>query len=132
MRVNRRDCVKKLTVAVVTSVLSRTTTAERTDFPQPIQLHVELDVIPGKEKELEKGFREDFTPVISKQPGFVEVKLLRFTKAFVGKERAPYRLLISFEREEQRLQWVANPEHQRIWPSIGKTLRSQPNSVTLY
>lgn len=133
MPVNRRNCLKKLVAAGATGFLfNNASTAASTGPAHPIQLHVELDVIPGKEKDLEEGFRKSFTPVISKQTGFVEVRLLKFTKAFEGKEIAPYRLLISFETEEQRLQWVANPEHQRIWPSIGKSLRNQPNSVILY
>lgn len=133
MPVSRRNCLKKLAAAGATGVLfSSTTTAAPSGPAHPIQLHVELDVVPGKEKELEEGFRKSFSPVIRKQPGFVEVRLLKFTKAFEGKEIAPYRLLISFETEEQRLRWVANPEHQRIWPSIGNALRYQPNSVLLY
>jgi heme-degrading monooxygenase HmoA len=133
MPVSRRNCLKKLGAAGATGfLLSNTTMAARSGPAQPIQLHVELDVTPGKEKEMEEAFQESFSPLIRKQPGFVEVKLLKFNKAFEGKEIAPYRLLISFETDEQRLQWVANPEHQRIWPKIGKTLRYEPNTVILY
>jgi heme-degrading monooxygenase HmoA len=132
MPVSRRNCLKKLATAGATGVLfSRTITATPSAPAHPIQLHVELDVIPGKEKELEEGFQRFFS-VIRKQPGFVEVRLLKFAKAFEGKEIAPYRLLICFETEEQRLRWVANPEHESVWPSIGKALRYQPNTVILY
>lgn len=132
MTVSRRNCLKRLAAAGTASVFLSSATAATPSGPaHPIQLHVELDVIPGKEKELEEGFQQ-FVPVIRKQPGFVEVRLLKFTKAFEGKATAPYRLLISFETEEQRLQWVANPEHQRAWPSIGNALRYQPNTVILY
>ena len=133
MPVSRRNCLKKLAAAGATGVLfSRTTTATPSGPAHPIQLHVELDVIPGKENEMEEGFQQFFSPAIRRQPGFVEVRLLKFTKAFEGKESAPYRLVISFETDEQRLRWVASPEHQRIWPTIGKALRDQPNTVILY
>jgi heme-degrading monooxygenase HmoA len=133
MPVSRRNCLKKLASVGATGILlSNPATAAPSGFAHPIQLHVELDVTPGKEKEMEEAFQKLFSPLIRKQPGFVEVKLLKFTKAFEGKEIAPYRLLISFETDEQRLRWVANPEHQRIWPTIGKTLRYEPNTVILY
>jgi heme-degrading monooxygenase HmoA len=133
MPVSRRNCLKKLAAVGATGLLlSSPTTAAPSGSVHPIQLHVELDVTPGKEKEMEEAFRDLFSPLIRKQPGFVEVKLLKFTKAFEGKDIAPYRLLISFETDEQRQRWVANPEHQHVWLTIGKTLRYEPNTVILY
>lgn len=132
MSLSRRNCLKQMAAAGATGVLfSGIARATPSGPAHPIQLHVELDVVPGKEKELEKGFQQ-FLSVIRKQPGFIELKLLKFKKAFEGKEIAPYRLVISFETEQQRLQWVANPEHERSWPSIGRALRYQPNTVILY
>jgi len=133
MLVSRRNCLKKLAAAGAAGVvLSGTTRAIPSGPTHPIQLHVELDVVPGKEREMEEAFQKLFLPLIRKQPGFIEVKLLKFTKAFEGKEIAPYRLLISFATDEERQRWVANPEHQRVWPTIGKTLRYEPNTVILY
>jgi heme-degrading monooxygenase HmoA len=133
MPISRRNCLKQLAAVGATGILlSNAPAAARSGLARPIQLHVELDVTPGKEKEMEEAFQNLFSPLIRKQPGFVEVKLLKFTKAFEGKEIAPYRLLISFETDEQRLRWVANPEHQHVWPTIGKTLRYEPNTVILY
>lgn len=86
----------------------------------PIQLHVDLDVDPKKEKSLLETFQKTFKPAISKQPGFVDVKLLKMRSALMG--AAPtslgYRLLISFETEEQRLKWVATDTHQKVWPQM--------------
>ena len=44
---------------------------------EPIQLHVDLEVDHTKEHELVKTFKDVFRPTISKQPGFVEVRLLK-------------------------------------------------------
>jgi heme-degrading monooxygenase HmoA len=131
--VNRRKYLEGLAAVGVTRVLLGTASAERTqERAHPVQLHVELEVIAGKEKEMEQAFLERFSPVIRRQPGFVEVELLKFAKALEGKPAAPYRLVISFETEKDRLQWVASPQHQHVWPSIGNTLRYSPNSVVLF
>jgi heme-degrading monooxygenase HmoA len=99
-----------------------------------IQLHVDLDVDPAKEKEMLSNFRSTFQPVIRKQPGFVDVKLLKLREALAGPapKNAPYRLIISFETEEFRKKWVATDEHQRVWPTIEKTLRGQKYGAVLY
>lgn len=91
---------------------------------KPIQLHCDLNVDPKREKEMVSNFHKVFEPVISKQPGFVEVKLmkLRSVPAGAGPANTNYRLLISFQTEEQRVKWVATDEHQRVWPEIEKTL----------
>jgi heme-degrading monooxygenase HmoA len=100
----------------------------------PIQLHVELDVLPDKEEEMVENFRQIFRPAISSQPGFVEVKLLRLREVVLGTppETAKYRLLISFGTEEQRKQWVDTDAHQRVWPTIEKTLKEGEPTAILY
>jgi heme-degrading monooxygenase HmoA len=100
----------------------------------PIQLHVDLDVDPAKEKELVANFRQVFRPAISKQPGFVSVRLLRLRKAIAGAapSNAPYRLVISFQTEEQRQTWVASDDHQRAWPTIEGTLKGAKLTAVLY
>jgi len=99
-----------------------------------IQLHVDLDVDPAKEKELAANFRKVFRPTISKQPGFVSVRLLKLRKAIVGAApaNAPYRLVISFQTEEQRQTWVASDDHQRAWPAIEGTLKGSQVVAVLY
>ena len=99
-----------------------------------IQLHVDLDVDPARQKEMLQNFRTVFRPVIRKQPGFVDVKLLKLRSALAGKapENTSYRLLISFQTEEQRQAWVKSDEHQRVWPSIEKTLRGAKYGAVLF
>lgn len=94
---------------------------------EPIQLHVDLEVDPAKEAELLKNFKTVFRPAIGKQPGFVDVKLLKTRNA-----PTRYRLLISFQTEEQRQKWVAADDHQRAWPAIEKTLTGKKFSATLF
>lgn len=99
-----------------------------------IQLHVDLEVDPAKDKDLNANFRNTFRPTISKQPGFVEVKLLKFREAKVGTKPAGfnYRLLISFQTEEQRTKWVASADHQRVWPTIESCLKGAKFAAMLY
>jgi heme-degrading monooxygenase HmoA len=101
---------------------------------RPIHLHVDLFVTPGREDEMKQNFLTVFKPVLSKQPGFVRVQLLKLRSELSGKAPvgASYRLIISFETEEQRLAWVATDDHQRVWPEIGKTLTAPNVIVILY
>lgn len=126
--VNRRNSLKTLAAAAL-ALPSAATAASK-----PIHLHVDLDVIPGKEKTMEANFEKIFRPTISKQPGFVEVKLLRFqaAKKGDGPKNSSYRLIISFQTEEQRVKWVATADHQKVWPSIESQLQGAKFSAWLY
>jgi heme-degrading monooxygenase HmoA len=95
-----------------------------------IQLHVEMEVDPAHEKELLASYRETFRPAISKQPGFVDAKLMKFRSVTSGgvKPPASYRLLICFQNEELRLKWVATDLHQKVWQTLSKTLKN-PDAV---
>lgn len=100
----------------------------------PIQLHLDLEVDPAKEKEMLENFRKTFRPAIRKQPGFVDVKLLKLQEALAGKAPAnsAYRLLISFQTEDLRKKWVATDLHQQVWPTIEKTLKGAKYNALLY
>ena len=99
-----------------------------------IQLHVDLEVDPSKEKEMVENYRNIFQPTIRQQAGFVDVKLLKLREALFGARqgKAKYRLLISFQTEAQRKSWVATDEHQRVWPSIAGTLTGSKYTAILY
>ncbi|MEK7405685.1 MAG: antibiotic biosynthesis monooxygenase [Acidobacteriota bacterium] len=117
----RRTCLTSLVAAALPAAAA----------PNPIQLHVDLDVDPAKEKDLVAAFRKVFRPAISKQPGFVNVRLLKLRQAVVGEapKDASYRLLISFQTEEQRQTWVKTDDHQQAWPAIEKTLRGKVTAL---
>ena len=101
---------------------------------KPIQLHVDLIVASGREGELETVYRQHFEPTIRRQPGFVQVKLLKLRSEIAGK--APpgsrYRLIISFQTEELRQKWVASQDHQRVWPLMEKNLTGEKYRALLY
>ena len=94
-----------------------------------IQLHVDLDVDQMLEQQMLGAFRDIFSPAIRSQPGFVDVRLLRRRSMDASFN---YRLLISFESEEQRKQWVATDLHQEVWPAIERTLKGGKYVATLY
>jgi heme-degrading monooxygenase HmoA len=100
----------------------------------PVVLLLDLEVDPSMETELASRFRGVFRPAIRKQPGFADVRLLKLRKELAGKApaRCSYRLLISFDTEEQRLAWVATADHQRAWPAIEQCLTGQKYIALLY
>jgi heme-degrading monooxygenase HmoA len=92
----------------------------------PIQLHVDLEVDPAKENDLLDTFHRVFQPTISRQPGFVSVALLKTRVA------SAYRLVISFQTEEQRATWVGTTDHQRVWPQMEANLKGAKFAATLW
>ena len=123
---NRRTCLKTVAGAAAAPVLAAAAA--------PIQLHVDLDVDSAHEAQLLNNYRTKFRPAISRQPGFVEVKLMKLEMAVAGKAPAnvSYRLLLSFQTEAQRKAWVATAEHQKVWPTIQQTLRGPDVNAVLF
>jgi heme-degrading monooxygenase HmoA len=80
------------------------------------------------------NYRNVFKLAITRQPGFVAVQLLKLRQELQGKAPAgcSYRLIISFQTEEQRQKWVATPEHQKAWPTVEGTLKGQKYVALLY
>ena len=81
-----------------------------------------------------RNFHDVFRPAASKQPGFVDAKMLKLRAALAGTAPpgATHRFELTFASEEQRQAWVATPTHQRVWPMIEKTLASKGYTVLLY
>ena len=103
--------------------------------PQPpIQLHVDLSVDAAQEKQMLHNFHTVFRPAASKQPGFIDVKMLKLRSALAGAAPAGanYRFELTFASEEQRQAWVATSVHQQVWPTIEKTLASKNYTILLY
>ena len=100
----------------------------------PIQLHVDLAVDPAKEQEMLRNFKTIFRPAASKQPGYIDVQVLRLRSALQGKapEASNYRFVLTFASEELRQQWVASVTHQKVWPTVENTLKSKDYTVLLY
>ena len=104
------------------------------DAAHPIQLHVDLAVDPAKEKEMLKNFATVFRPAASKQPGYIDVKMLKLRSTPMGKAPAGvnYRFALTFQSEEIRQKWVASDVHQKVWPTIENTLSTKDYTVMLF
>jgi heme-degrading monooxygenase HmoA len=100
----------------------------------PIQLHVDLSVNQAKEQEMLHNFKTIFRPAASKQPGYIDVQVLKLRSALQGKapEASNYRFVLTFASEELRQQWVASATHQKVWPTIENALKSKDYTVLLY
>ncbi len=101
---------------------------------KPIQLHVDLAVDPAKEQQMLSIFHTQFAPAASKQPGFIDAKILKLRTAMQGS--APtgcnYRFVLRFQSEEQRQSWVKTAIHEKLWPTIENTLANKNYTVLLY
>jgi len=99
-----------------------------------IELQLDLSVDPAREKEMLKNFHDVFRPAASKQPGFIDSKMLKLNSALQGSAPAGanYRFMISFATEGDRKKWVATAVHQRVWPLIENALSSKNYTVLLY
>ncbi len=126
---NRRNCLKIIGIAPAAALA-----LQAADAPHPIQLQLDLEVDPAKEKEMLTNYKNTFRPAISKQPGFVDVKLMKLRAEMAGKVPAncTYRLMLSFHTEDQRKAWVATPLHQKVWPTIENTLKGAKYTAFLY
>ena len=100
-----------------------------------IRLYVEMDVAPGREREMLDTFHNVFVPEAVKHQGYIRVKMLKRRTVLQGTAPANhnYRFELEFESEELRQQWIASAGHQRVWPPIEHmmtTLKDYP--VVLY
>ena len=124
---NRRTYLKTIAAALPAAAAGFAATV-------PIQLHCDLELDVKREKEMLTNYRNVFRPTIGKQPGFVAVTLLKLRAEKQGKAPAgcTYRLIISFQTEEQRVTWVATPDHQKAWPTVENTLKGVKYIALLY
>jgi len=99
-----------------------------------IELYVDLSVDQKREEEMLQNFHKHFRPAAQKQPGFVDVKILKLRSAVMGTAPAGvnYRFMISFKSEEHRQKWVATDIHQKVWSLIENTLASKNLTVLLF
>ena len=126
---NRRKYLKTLPFAVAGSGALRAATPEH-----PIQLYVDLSVDPAKEQEMLHNFKTIFRPAASKQPGYIDVQMLKLRSTIQGKapEGANYRFVLKYASEELRQKWIASAIHQKVWPTIENTLTTKNYTVLLY
>lgn len=106
--------MRLLAIAALGLWLVTTAAAQKKDYdvPGPIELHIYLTAKSGQEKALERLYREEFYPAVSRQEGFITSELMRKPNS------NDYVLRHTFKTEELRLKWVATPEHQKAWPKL--------------
>ena len=99
-----------------------------------IELHVDLSVDPAKEPEMLHNFKTIFCPAASKQPGYIDVQMLKLHSAIQGSAPTAlnYRFVLTYASEELRQKWVASETHKKVWPTIEKTLSSTNYTVLLF
>ncbi len=87
--------------------------AERAyDIDGAVELHIWMTAKSGHSEALADTFANEFYPAVSSMPGFRSAQLMRKP----GTDDFTVRL--SFDTEEQRMEWVASDEHQRAWPAL--------------
>ena len=128
----RRTYLKAAVGAVTAASISQAAQARK---GQPgIQLHLDATVDLARENEMLKYFRESFRPAASKQPGFIEVNMLKLRSTVMGNPPgdANYRFVLVFESEELRQKWIATDIHQQVWPGMEKFLKHDKYSVHVF
>jgi antibiotic biosynthesis monooxygenase (ABM) superfamily enzyme len=90
-----------------------------------IERHVTFQVIPGKEKDFENLFKNEYSIAMSKQLGFVSVTLLK-----EHEKEAVYQMVIRFQSLETAAAWRDSPDHKALSPKI-KSLY-QESTVQVY
>jgi heme-degrading monooxygenase HmoA len=128
----RRTCLKKMLAGA--GFLTEMSVARAATPEHPIQLHVDLSVDPAKEQEMLNNFKTIFRPAASKQPGYIDVQMLKLRSALQGQaqEGGNYRFVLTFVSEELRQKWIASATHARVWPTIENTLKSKNYTVLLF
>jgi heme-degrading monooxygenase HmoA len=78
-----------------------------------ITLHITMQARPGRGGDVVRVFTEAYVPAIRRQKGFRRAMLLR-----EHERRDRFGIDIYFDTEEDRLRWVASPEHVAAWPQV--------------
>jgi hypothetical protein len=130
----RRTYLKSIATGAGLIVSERTGSLSAANSGGKIQLHVDLAVDPAREQEMLSNFRTIFRPVAARQPGYINVEMLKLRSAIQGSAPANvnYRFVLTYASEELRQKWVASEAHRKAWPSIEKTLTSTNYTVLLF
>ena len=78
-----------------------------------IERHVTFNVIPGKGKEFETLFKEEYSTAMARQPGFVSVTLLKEYE-----KESVYQMTIRFQSLETAAAWRDSADHKALSPKI--------------
>jgi len=124
--ITRRACLGAVAASTILS------TAAEAAPTRPIQLHCDLAVDPKREQEMLDAFEKIFRPVARKQPGFIDLKMLKLKDAIRGAAPLKYRFELTMASEELRQKWINTPEHAKAWPTIENTLTDKNFSIIVF
>jgi antibiotic biosynthesis monooxygenase (ABM) superfamily enzyme len=130
--VNRRGMLRSAFAAAAAALGVDRFAAAQT---RHIRLYVEMDVAPGREREMLETFHDTFVPEAVKHEGYIRVKILKRRSVLQGTTPAAhnYRFELEFESEELRQKWIASAGHQRVWPLVERTMTTLKDyPVVLY
>jgi len=134
--VERRGILKAVVAGIAGAWSTRFAAPGRADAQtKHIRLYVEMDIAPGREREMLDLFHNQFVPEAVRHEGYIRVKMLKRRTVIQGSVPPAhnYRFELEFESEELRQKWIASPEHQRVWPPVEKTMTTTKNyPVVLY
>jgi hypothetical protein len=101
---------------------------------RPIQLHCDLAVDPAREQEMLNNFEKIFRPVAMKQPGYIDLKMLKLDQDIRGPAPAggKYRFVLTFSSEALRQKWIASDAHAKAWPTIENCLTDKNFGILVY
>ena len=132
---NRRGILQSACAAITASLgLGRFATPALAQTKH-IRLYVEMEVPPAREREMLDTFHNTFVPEAVKHQGYIRVKMLKRRTIIQGNVPAEhtYRFELEFESEELRQKWIASAAHQRVWPLVERTMKTQKDyPVVLY
>lgn len=132
---NRRGILRSTVAALAAGLGVQRLAAPLRAQTKHIRLYVEMDVAPAREKEMLDAFHNTFVPEAVKHDGYIRVKMLK-RRAIVQGSAPPahnYRFELEFESEDLRQKWIASAAHQRVWPTVERTMTTQKNyPVVLY
>lgn len=124
---NRRSCIQTALAAAYVAASARAA-----ETPRHIELHCDLAVTPGREDEMMKNFESIFRPAAKKQPGYIDVRVLKLRDAIRGNAPTKFQFVLDFESEELRQKWIATATHAKVWPTIENTLSDKNFSILVY
>jgi hypothetical protein len=129
-KMRRRTCLGVMLAGAATEVATKLSAAAGTT--RPIELNCDLAVDPKREQEMLDNFEKIFRPVAMKQPGYIDLKMLKLTAAIQGPKPLKYRFALRMTSEELRQKWIATDAHAKVWPSIENTLTDKNFSINVF
>jgi len=99
-----------------------------------VQLHCDLAIDPKRAAEAEHYFETVYRPAAATFEGYVDLQLLRLQSVLAGQAPAGlnYRFSITYESEEQRMEWVRSGVHEEVWPKLQTYLTSDNFDFLLF